>query len=151
MIRTLAVNCAPILVCSKDDGKTAAETASTEIAMGVVRALCQFSLLVSQQNHSDLSLKALDDALKWLYQKKEIFRDQKMWKSVKVKVDDLLATETHHLRKHKIHKIRAAIEALVYGADKVSSTSHRQFQVGLNRARQAATTWSDADHQKAIE
>jgi hypothetical protein len=33
----------------------------------------------------------------------------------------------------------------------VSSTNCRQFQVHLNRARQAATTWSDVDHQKGIE
>jgi len=39
MIRTLAVNCAPILVCSKDDGKTAAETASDEMVMEAVHAL----------------------------------------------------------------------------------------------------------------
>jgi hypothetical protein len=32
--------------------------------MGAVRALCEFSVLVSQQNHSDLSLKALDNELK---------------------------------------------------------------------------------------
>jgi len=64
MIRTLSVNCAPILDCSKDDGKTAVETASDEMVMGAVRALCEFSLLVSQQNHSDLSLTALDDARK---------------------------------------------------------------------------------------
>jgi hypothetical protein len=50
MIRTLAVNCAPIVVCSKDDGNTAVETASDEMAMGAVWALCQFSLHVSQQN-----------------------------------------------------------------------------------------------------
>jgi hypothetical protein len=74
-----------------------------------------------------------------------------MSKSAKAKVDDLLATESHQLREQKIHKIRAAIEALVYGAEKVSSTKRRQFQVRLNRARQAATTWSDADRQKAIE
>jgi len=47
MIRTLALNCAPILDCSKDDGKTAAETASDEMAMGAVQALWEFSLLVS--------------------------------------------------------------------------------------------------------
>jgi hypothetical protein len=40
MIRTLAVKCAPILVCSKDDGTTAVETAHDDIAMGTVRALC---------------------------------------------------------------------------------------------------------------
>jgi len=33
MIRTLAVNSAPILDCSKDDGKTAAENASDEMVM----------------------------------------------------------------------------------------------------------------------
>jgi len=43
------------------------------------------------------------------------------------------------------------MEALVYGAEKVSSTKHTQFGICLNRARQAATTWSDADRQKPIE
>jgi hypothetical protein len=70
MIRTLAVNCAPILDCSQDAWKTAAETASDEMVMGAVRALCEISQLVSQQNHSDLSLQALDDALQGVYQKK---------------------------------------------------------------------------------
>jgi len=81
MIRTLAVNCAPILDCSQDVGKTAAETASDEMVMGAVRAVCEFSLLVSQRNHSDLSIAALHDALKRLFQKKGAFRDKKMWKS----------------------------------------------------------------------
>ena len=147
MIRTLAGNCAPILVWSKDDGKTA----SDEMVMGAVRALYEFSLLLSQQNHSDLSLNALDDALKRYHQKKGVFRGQKMSKSAKAKVDDLLATESHQLREQKIHKIRAGIEVLVDGAEEVSSTKRWQFQVRLNRARQAATTWSDADRQKAIE
>jgi hypothetical protein len=74
-----------------------------------------------------------------------------MSKSAKAKLDDLLAKESHQLREQKIHKIRAAMEAVVYGAEKVATTKLRQFQVRLNRARQAATTWSDADHQKAIE
>jgi hypothetical protein len=78
MIRILAVNCAPILDCSKDDGNTPAETASGEIVMVAVRALCEFSLLVSQQNHSDLSLTALDAALQQFDKKKGAFRDQKM-------------------------------------------------------------------------
>jgi hypothetical protein len=69
MIRTLAVNRAPILDCSKDDGKTAAENAFDEMVRGEVRALCAFSLLVSQTNHSELSLKALVDGLKRFYQK----------------------------------------------------------------------------------
>jgi len=43
------------------------------------------------------------------------------------------------------------MEALVYGVEMVSSTKRRQFQVYLNRAWRAASTWSDANHQKAIE
>jgi len=48
MIRTQAVNCAPILNCSQNAGQTAAETASDEMVMGAVRAWCESSLLVSQ-------------------------------------------------------------------------------------------------------
>jgi hypothetical protein len=70
MIRTLAVNCASVLDCSKNDRKTRAETASDEMVMGAVRALCEFSRFFSQQNHSDLSRAALDDALKRFYKKK---------------------------------------------------------------------------------
>jgi hypothetical protein len=58
-----------ILDCSKEDGKTAAETTSDEMVMGAVQALCEFSLLVSQQNHSDRSLKVLDDAQNRFYKK----------------------------------------------------------------------------------
>jgi len=97
MIRTLSANCAPILDCSKDDGKTVSETASDEMVMGAVQALCEFSLLVSQQNHSDLSLTALDDALNRFYKKKGAFRHQEMSKSAMAKVDEQLATESHQL------------------------------------------------------
>jgi len=69
MIRTLAVNSTPILVSSKDDRKTEVKTASDEMVMGAVLALCEFSLLVSQHNHSDLSLQALDNTLKQFYLK----------------------------------------------------------------------------------
>ena len=61
-----------------------------------------------------------------------------MSRSANAKVDDLLARESHLLREQKIHKIHAAMEAVVYGAEKVSTTKRRQFQVCLNRARQAA-------------
>jgi len=63
MIRTLTVNCAPILVCCQDAGETAVETTSDAMVMGAVQALCEFSLLVCQQNHPHLSLAALDCAL----------------------------------------------------------------------------------------
>jgi hypothetical protein len=99
MIRTLAVNCTPILDWPQDAGTTAVETACDEIVLGAVRALWEFSLLACEQNHSDLSLKALDNALKRFYQKKGIFRNQNMLKSAKAKVDDLLASESHRLCK----------------------------------------------------
>ena len=70
MISTLGVNCAPILDCSQDAGITAAETASDKMVMGAVQALCEFSLLVSKQNHSDISLAALNNALKRSYKMK---------------------------------------------------------------------------------
>jgi hypothetical protein len=72
MIRTLAVICNSNLACWKDDSKTVAETASNELLIGAVQALCKFSLLVSQQNQLDLSLKVIDDALNGFYQKKGI-------------------------------------------------------------------------------
>ena len=135
MIRTLAVSCAPILVCSKDDRNAAAETASDEIAVGAGRALCEFSLLVSRLTHSDLSITAIDNALRGLHQKKQSFGEQKMSKSAKSKVGDLFATGSHQLHEQKFHKVCAAMEALVCGAGMVSTTKRRQFQVRLNRAR----------------
>ena len=123
MIWTLAVNCALILDSSKNDVKTEAETTSDEMVMGEVQAWCEFSLLVSQQNHSDQSLTALDDALKRFYKNKGAFREQKMLKSAKDTVDELWARNCHQLRAQKIHKIRTAIQVQVYGAVKVTTTT----------------------------
>jgi hypothetical protein len=55
-----------------------------------------------------------------------------MSKSAKATVDDLLAMESRQLHEQQIHKIRAAIAALVYGAGKDSTTKHRYFQERLN-------------------
>jgi len=151
MIRTLGVNCAPILDCSQDAGITAAETASDEMVMGAVQALCEFSLLVSQQNHSDVSLAALDHTLTRFHKKKGAFREQKMLKSAKAKVDEQLARESHHLREQKIHKISAAMEVQLYGAEKITTSKRRQFQVHLNRALEVANIWPHADQQRVIE
>jgi len=43
------------------------------------------------------------------------------------------------------------MEVLVYGAEKVTTSKQRQFQVCLNIARQAATKWLEADRDRAIE
>jgi hypothetical protein len=55
------------------------ETASDEMVMGALWALCEFSILVSWQNHSDLSLTALDDTQKQFYKKKGAFQAQKIF------------------------------------------------------------------------
>jgi len=66
-------------------------------------------------------------------------------------VDELLARGSPQLREQKIHKIRGVVEVQVYGAEKVATPKRRPFYVPLNRARQAATIWSDADRQSAKE
>jgi len=43
------------------------------------------------------------------------------------------------------------MDVQVYGAEKVTTSKLMQFQVHLNRARQAATKCSAADRQRAIE
>ena len=86
-----------------------------------------------------------------VYKKKGAFREQKMSKSAKAKVDEQLATESHQLREQTIHKTCTAIEVLVYGAEKVTTSKRRQFQLRLKIARQAATKWSEADRERAIE
>jgi hypothetical protein len=145
IIRTLAVNCAPILYYSKDDGKTPAETASDEMALGAVHTLCESPLLVSQQNHSDLSLTALDNALKRFSKKMGFFQDKQMSKSMKVKVDEQFATKSNQLQEQMIHTIRTSLEVLVYRPEKVTTSKQRQFQVHLTSARQAATKWLESD------
>jgi len=122
MLRTLAVNCAAILDCAQHVGNPAAETASNEMVMGAVWALCEYSLLVSQQNHSELSLAALDNAVRQFYKNKGSSRAQKMFKSAKAKVDELLARESHYLREQKIHKICAAMAIQLYGAEEVTTS-----------------------------
>jgi len=66
-------------------------------------------------------------------------------------VDELLATESHHLRKQKIREIWAAMELQPYGAENVATWKRTQFQARLNSARQVATIWSDAEWQKPNE
>jgi len=70
--------------------------------MGAVRTLCQFPVHVCQQNLSDLSLNALDNACKQSNMT-GAFWDQKLTKSAKAKVDEQSAREYHQLRKHKVY------------------------------------------------
>jgi len=151
IIRTLGVNCTLTLDSSNDDGKTAADRASDKLVLGAVRALCECSLLVSQQNHSDPSPTALDDTLNSLHMKKVGFWEYQLSKTAKTKLDELLARESHLVREQNIDTICAAIETQVYVAEKVTTIKKRQFPVRLNTAKQVATLCSDADWQSAKE
>jgi hypothetical protein len=131
MIRTLAVDCASILHCSQDARKTAAETATNEMVIRALRAICKFFLSVRQQNHSDLSLTALDNAFKQFYKKNGGFRDQKMLKSAKAKVDELLAREFHHVQEQKIQKIHAAMKVSCTGLRRLLPQNEGNFRCAL--------------------
>jgi hypothetical protein len=43
------------------------------------------------------------------------------------------------------------MEVLVYGADNVTTSKRREFQVRLKCAREAATKWSEGDRNRAIQ
>jgi hypothetical protein len=79
------------------------------------------------------------------------FREQIMTLSAKAKVNILLVPESHQLCEQTNPNIPAAMVAVLYWAEIVSTTKCQAFWVRLDRARHAATTWSDADHQKGIE
>jgi len=63
-----------------------------------------------------------------------------MLKSAKGKEDDLLAMEFYQLGEQTIHKSCATLEVLQYGAENVSATKRRHFQVCLNGVWQAPMT-----------
>jgi hypothetical protein len=73
-----------------------------------------------------------------------------MSRSVKAKVDELLARGSYHLWESNINEICAAMEVQLYRAETDTLPKRRQFMVCINRARQAATIWSDGDRQQAI-
>jgi len=121
------------------------ESASNEMVPVVVPLVCELSLLVSQQNHSNLSLKPLDDTLKRLYQKKGDFQNQEMLKSVTAIVDEKLVRISHKLRQWIIHKIVDAMKVLEYMNKTFTATKWMPYQVYLSRTRPVETKWSDAD------
>jgi len=69
---------------------------------------------------------------------------------VQAAVDDLLATESHQVPEHRIQNFHAAMQVLLYMADKLSTTKCRQSQVQLNGAHTGKTTWLDAHYRMAI-
>ena len=63
------------------------------------------------------------------------FGDQKMSKSAKAKVVKHLARESYHIREQKIHSIRGAMAVQLSGAEKVTTSKGRHFQVHLTSAK----------------
>jgi len=89
-IRTQGVTFTPFLVSSDDDTNRVAETAANELVMVAVLALSGYSRLVSQQNHSDLSLKARDHVLKQCFQMHGACQTQKMSQCAMAKLKEQL-------------------------------------------------------------
>jgi len=77
MIGTLVIKCDVALDSTMDNENIAVEIASNELVMGAVPALCEFSPHVSQENHSDISLKAQNDALMQFTRRRVLFNNRK--------------------------------------------------------------------------
>jgi len=151
MSRTLALNCTPIHDSSEDVRNTALVTASDEPVMWAVQTLCEFSLLDSQQNPSDLSLTALHNTQKQLYKQKVASQVHTISKSKMANEDEQLTRDSNQLHEQNIHNICTAMEVPIYRAAKITATKGRQFWVHPNKAQQAAMNWFDADWQRGKE
>jgi hypothetical protein len=68
-MRKLATNLASITDFSKNYSKTVNDAACDEMSTVAVHALCENSLLLSQQNHSDVFIILLDEVLKQFCEK----------------------------------------------------------------------------------
>jgi len=128
MVRTHHVKCSSLLVCSKDDGKTAEKIAYEEMEMGSVWALCDFSLLVSHQNYSNLSFNELDNELNRFYLKKVIVQEQQMLMSAKTIVDKQVAKSPNKLWEQKIKQIHTALAVLQYRAERLPQHNIGHFR-----------------------
>jgi len=100
---------------------------------------------------NQITLTALDDAWKQFSKKNGLFWDQKIMKSMKTKVNEQLARGSNQYAEQSIHIICTTREDLEYGAENVSTSKWRGFQLCLNRARQVATKWSEADRKMAMD
>jgi len=84
----VAITCDPLIISCNDIEKSVVDAAFDEMVIGAVFVLCEFSLLVSSQNHHDLSLKALNNPLNNFEMELNSFQQQTVSKSVMAKLDD---------------------------------------------------------------
>jgi len=148
IIRILAVNWAPILVCIENDGKVVADLASEAMVIVAVEAVSELSLCISYLSCSNLSSKALD-ILEQLYQNKGVFQEQKMLKFAKAWENTELATECYKQGEYKIHKICIIMDICVHEAKTVTTTQRMPFRVWLISAPPTSTKWLDTDWKNA--
>jgi hypothetical protein len=71
--------------------------------------------------------------------------------SAKAKMNSQLTRVSHRLENETIHKIHAAMEVLMYRAEKVTTSKQRQCLVHLITTPQAATKCSDTDQVRRME
>jgi hypothetical protein len=91
--------------------------------MGTVWALCECSLLVSQQNNTELSITAQNNTQPKMYKMEGTFGERKVSKSANTDLNDQLASRFHQQRVQMIHLIRAALEVKLSGAILVTSSN----------------------------
>jgi len=107
--------------------------------------------LFCQHHGSVLSLTVLDHARKQAWKNNGAVAEKKMSKTAKPKVDEKLAIKSHQFWVLKFHTSGVAMEAQVYGLEKVTTEKRRQIQIRQNTAWHAGMQWSDADRQSAKE
>lgn len=129
--RKVAITCDPLSLSSNDNEKTVVGSALDEMVIGAVYILCEFSLLVSSQNHHDLSLKALDNPLNNFAKKMHSVQLQKVSQSAKPKVDEMLTSESYLLNRQKIDQHFAAVKVYVTQAAKptIRNPIHSRFHL----------------------
>jgi len=76
MIRTLAVNCALIVVYSNDDGKTTVESATDRSVNRTLNALFEYSPLVNQHIYSKLFFKVVANTVKKFVENTVLFENR---------------------------------------------------------------------------
>lgn len=69
-----------------DSARSTAEVGTDELVLQAIYTFCYFSILVRIQNHTALSLMALNDVLGLFYHRWGDFQEKTMCNSVKAKV-----------------------------------------------------------------
>lgn len=147
IVRTVAANCTLIVVSSTEDANNAAGTASDNILLGAVQALCKYFLHFNKHNHSALFLAALDITLKQFIECRTFYRVENI-EVCKCENKDTVGNRIPSVQELKIPNSGAAIEVFENVAENLSTTKHIQFEIYLYMPQQPASQWSCTDSER---